>query len=86
MSTTTRETKEATSISGVTVPDSKLAREAADVLADRDPKSQRMNFCSVIRGSQWKAKKSLSGRSVERPLLSVQLTTLQYRTSESENS
>ncbi len=28
MSTTTRETKEATSISGVTVPDSKRAREA----------------------------------------------------------
>jgi HD superfamily phosphodiesterase len=26
----------------------------ADVLADKDPKFQRMNFCSVIRGSQWK--------------------------------
>jgi hypothetical protein len=26
----------------------------ADVLADKDPKFQRMNFCSVIRGSPWK--------------------------------
>jgi hypothetical protein len=26
----------------------------ADVLADKDPKFQRINFCSVIRGSQWK--------------------------------
>ena len=26
----------------------------ADVLADKDPQFQRMNFCSVIRGSQWK--------------------------------
>ena len=26
----------------------------ADVLADKDPKFQRMNFCGVIRGSQWK--------------------------------
>jgi HD domain len=26
----------------------------ADVLADKDPKFQRMNFCSVIRSSQWK--------------------------------
>jgi hypothetical protein len=26
----------------------------ADVLADKDPKFQRMNFCSVIRGSKWK--------------------------------
>ena len=25
----------------------------ADVLADKDPKFQRINFCSVIRGSQW---------------------------------
>jgi hypothetical protein len=24
------------------------------VLADKDPKFQRMNLCSVIRGSQWK--------------------------------
>jgi len=27
----------------------------ADVLADKDPRFQRTNFCSVIRGSQWKA-------------------------------
>jgi hypothetical protein len=26
----------------------------ADVLADKDPKFQRTNFCSIIRGSQWK--------------------------------
>jgi hypothetical protein len=26
----------------------------ADVLADKDPKFERMNFCSVIRGSRWK--------------------------------
>jgi HD domain len=26
----------------------------ADVLADKDPSFQRMNFCSIIRGSQWK--------------------------------
>jgi HD superfamily phosphodiesterase len=26
----------------------------ADVLADKDSKFQRMNFCSVIRGSEWK--------------------------------
>ena len=26
----------------------------ADVLADKDPSFHRMNFCSVIRGSQWK--------------------------------
>jgi len=25
----------------------------ADVVADKDPKFQRMNFCSVIRHSQW---------------------------------
>jgi hypothetical protein len=33
---------------------SNFATEPADVLADKDPKFQRMNFCSVIRGSQWK--------------------------------
>jgi len=26
----------------------------ADVLADKDPRFQHMNFCSVIRGSKWK--------------------------------
>ena len=36
MSTTTRETKDATSISGVTVPDSKLAREATDLVRDTE--------------------------------------------------
>jgi hypothetical protein len=64
MPRTTRDTTEANSISGVMVPDSKFAREAtepttfgnvkADVLADKDTKFQRMNFCSVIRCSQWK--------------------------------
>ena len=45
----------------------------ADGLVDKDPKFQRMNFCSVIRSSQWKSKKSLSAPSVERTLHSVQL-------------
>jgi hypothetical protein len=27
----------------------------ADVLAEKDPKFQRINFCDVIRGSRWKA-------------------------------
>src|SRR5437016_10723456 len=36
MSTTTRETKEATSISGATVPDSKLAREATELVRDTE--------------------------------------------------
>src|SRR5260370_40577562 len=36
MSATTRETKEATSISGVMVPDSKLAREATDLVRDTE--------------------------------------------------
>ena len=26
----------------------------ADVLADKDPRFQHVNFCSVIRGSKWK--------------------------------
>jgi hypothetical protein len=25
----------------------------ADVLADKDPSFQRMNFCGIIRGSAW---------------------------------
>lgn len=29
-------------------------RKVTDVLADKDPGFRRMNFCSVIRGSQWK--------------------------------
>ena len=36
MSTTTRDTIEATSISGVTVPDSKLAREAMELVRDTE--------------------------------------------------
>jgi HD domain len=35
-------------------PESTFGNVKADVLADKDPKFQRMNFCSVIRGSQWK--------------------------------
>src|SRR5260370_35470207 len=36
MSTTTRETKKATPILGVTVPDSKLAREATELVRDTE--------------------------------------------------
>jgi len=35
-------------------PETTFGNVKADVLADKDPKFQRMNFCSVIRGSQWK--------------------------------
>ena len=35
-------------------PETAFGNVKADVLADTDPKFQRMNFCSVIRGSQWK--------------------------------
>ena len=35
-------------------PETTFGNVKADVLADEDPKFQRMNFCSVIRGSQWK--------------------------------
>jgi hypothetical protein len=35
-------------------PETTFGNVKADVLADKDPKIQRMNFCSVIRGSQWK--------------------------------
>jgi hypothetical protein len=35
-------------------PDTTFGNVKADVLADKDPKFQRMNFCSVIRGSHWK--------------------------------
>ena len=34
-------------------PETTFGNVKADVLADKDPKFQRMNFCSVIRGSQW---------------------------------
>jgi HD domain len=35
-------------------PETTFGNVKADVLADKDPKFQRANFCSVIRGSQWK--------------------------------
>jgi hypothetical protein len=35
-------------------PETTFGNVKADVLADKDPKFQRTNFCSVIRGSQWK--------------------------------
>jgi hypothetical protein len=35
-------------------PQTTFGNVKADVLADKDPKFQRMNFCSVIRGSKWK--------------------------------
>ncbi|HET7892181.1 MAG TPA: HD domain-containing protein [Candidatus Sulfotelmatobacter sp.] len=35
-------------------PDTTFGNVKADVLADKDPKFQRTNFCTVIRGSQWK--------------------------------
>jgi HD superfamily phosphodiesterase len=35
-------------------PETTFGNVKADVLSDKDPKFQRMNFCSVIRDSQWK--------------------------------
>jgi len=35
-------------------PETTFGNVKADVLADKDPKFQRLNFCRVIRGSQWK--------------------------------
>jgi hypothetical protein len=35
-------------------PETTFGNVKTDVLADKDPKFQRMNFCSVIRASQWK--------------------------------
>jgi HD domain-containing protein len=35
-------------------PQTTFGNVKADVLADKDPTFQRINFCSVIRGSQWK--------------------------------
>lgn len=35
-------------------PETTFGNVKADVLANKDPKFQRMNFCSVIRSSQWK--------------------------------
>jgi hypothetical protein len=35
-------------------PETTFGNVKADVLADKDPKFQRINFCRVIRSSQWK--------------------------------
>jgi hypothetical protein len=35
-------------------PETTFGNVKADVLADKDAKFERMNFCIVIRGSQWK--------------------------------
>jgi hypothetical protein len=35
-------------------PETTFGNVKADVLADKDQKFQRMNFCNIIRGSQWK--------------------------------
>src|SRR5712675_829233 len=35
-------------------PETTFGNVKADVLADKDPSFTRSNFCSVIRGSQWK--------------------------------
>ena len=36
-------------------PDTTFGNVKADVLADKDPQFRRANFCSVIRGSAWRA-------------------------------
>jgi HD domain len=36
-------------------PETTFGNVKADVLADKDPQFQRTNFCTVIRGSQWKS-------------------------------
>ena len=41
-------------------PETTFGNVKADVPADKDPSFRRMNFCT-IRGSQWRAKKSLRG-------------------------
>src|ERR1700719_2215529 len=35
-------------------PETTFGNVKADVLVDKDPKFRRLNFCDVIRGSQWK--------------------------------
>jgi hypothetical protein len=35
-------------------PETTFGNVKADVLADKDPKFQRMNFCSIIRNSAWR--------------------------------
>jgi hypothetical protein len=36
-------------------PETTFGNVKADVLADKDPPFKRGNFCSVIRGSAWRA-------------------------------
>jgi hypothetical protein len=36
-------------------PETTFGNVKADVLEDKDPRFQRVNFCSVIRGSAWKS-------------------------------
>lgn len=36
-------------------PDTTFGNVKADVIADKDPRFQRGNFCAVIRGSRWPA-------------------------------
>ena len=36
-------------------PETTFGNVKADVLADKDPRFVRGNFCSVIRGSSWKS-------------------------------
>ena len=35
-------------------PDSTFGNVNDDVLADKDPSFERINFCNVIRGSAWR--------------------------------
>lgn len=39
-------------------PETTFGNVKADVLADKDAKFQRTNFCSVVRGSQWKGQEN----------------------------
>lgn len=34
-------------------PETTFGNVKADVLADKDPRFERINFCAVIRGSAW---------------------------------
>src|SRR3984885_9740561 len=36
-------------------PETTFGNVKADVLADKDPRFQRVNFCNIIRGSAWKS-------------------------------
>jgi hypothetical protein len=35
-------------------PETTFGNVKADVLADKDPRFTRVNFCSVMRGSTWR--------------------------------